>query len=214
MDISTSLEDKKYYVVDVSLADDTDEYIVTYADGHQVKLPFTVHNFNAEIYRMRSQFLESKDKYVEAISALAAKTVNDEIKTLLFSLVGVVLTTNMDLPVVMKTILILTVVLLAIRRSLNNYSRLYLVGNSMEAVEKTEEFIEIMDRFKIEVVDPLTNKKEDWFWYNLSKIEPKTNVNALKLLSLAFTPEIKEEEGEKISKLLLERHESISLKQK
>ena len=68
-----------------------------------------------------------------------------------------------------------------------------------------EEFVDIMERLKIEITDPITGHEEDWYLINIGDIKPDTNIDNIKLMSANLTKEFKEREKERISELIKEK---------
>ena len=64
IDISMGKDEKQYYITNVKMKDDGENFIVFYADGHTEEQEFTAHNYNVYIYRMKHQVLDNRWSYV------------------------------------------------------------------------------------------------------------------------------------------------------
>ncbi|MBQ4030758.1 MAG: hypothetical protein II625_03275 [Bacilli bacterium] len=207
IDLSTTEEEKGRYVTAVHLKEDSSNYVVTYADGHEEEHPFTIHNFNAEIYRMRDQFFAKKDRYMETLTRLCVKSVGKEVKTLLLSLIGIVFTVSIPLPVVLKIITVLLIILFDIFKILSSKVERGLLIIQMLGIENTEKYIEMMDKFKIDVTNPHNGEKEEWFMYSLNEVGPETNVDLLRFIAEKMPEQMKQEEGGRLSEHFKEIYE-------
>ena len=65
-DFTLNKEDKDSYIVDVRL-NENETYTVTYASGREETNPFTIHNYQVELFRMEGQFNEYNEEYVKRI---------------------------------------------------------------------------------------------------------------------------------------------------
>ena len=207
MDLSTSENEKKCWVTAVKLKEDSSNYIVTYADGHEEERPFTIHNYNAEIYRMREQFFAKKDRYMETLTRLCVKSVGKEVKTILLSLIGIVFTVSIPLPTVLKVITILLFILFDVFKILSGKLERGIMGIQMLGIENTERYIKMMDKFKIDVTNPHNGETEEWFMYSLNEVGPETNVNLLGFIAEMMPDKMKQEESERLSQYFKELYE-------
>ena len=212
IDLSTSEKEKEYYVTGVEVSENGEEYILTYADGHKETRPFTIHNYNAEIYRMRDAFYSKKDSYLESLGRLKIKYQLKKVRIILLSLLGVVFTTSIELPLVAKIITYVLILLLTLVRLLHNRFTSTMIDIHILGITNTEEFISLMDKLKVDVVDPHNGGKEEWFLYNLNDVGPFTNVNLLGFIAAAMPEEIKKAEGERLSELFKEEYEKSLVK--
>ena len=66
IDLTLKKEDKDSYITNVRLNEDH-TYTVTYASGREETSPFSIHNYQVELYRMENSFKEHGDEYVKRI---------------------------------------------------------------------------------------------------------------------------------------------------
>ena len=66
IDLTLKKEDKDNFIVNVRLNDDG-TYTVTYASGREVTSPFTVHNYQVELFRMERAFNDKEKEYLERV---------------------------------------------------------------------------------------------------------------------------------------------------
>ena len=202
IDLSSSEKEKESYVTGVELNDDCTEYITTYADGHTEKHPFSIHNYNVEIYRMINQFNSRKNQKIELLLEKLVKLVGKKVKTMILSLIGVVFTVAVPLANIYKLITILLIVLYNIKLELENRKKISEIGDSLAELKSTEMCIELLEKFKVDVTDPRTGRQEEWFLIDPSIFNGKMDPIVMALMSTAMTPEVKEAEGQRISALL------------
>ena len=205
IDLSTSEEEKKSYVMNLELSEDCSEYIVTYADGHKANFPFSIHNFNAEIYRMISRFKEKKREYTDVATKMLTGSLIKEVKTTIVSLIGLVLTASIPMPNVMRIIIIALMVLYNLFIIIGHRATVKMIGTTLEMLEAEEYCFDMLDKFKVEVTDPHNGSKEEWFLMNPTNMVPPM---LMMLFSKALTPEIRKEEGDKLTEMFKEAYES------
>ncbi len=202
IDLSSSEKEKESYVTGVELNDDCTEFITTYADGHTEKHPFSIHNYNVEIYRMVNQFNSRKNQKIELLLEKLVKLVGKKVKTMILSLIGVVFTVAVPLAGIYKIIAILLIVLYNIKLELENRKKIGEINESLSKLRNTQMCIELLENFKVDVTDPRTGRQEEWFLIDPSIFDGKVNPFAMVAMSSAMTPEVKEIEGQRISFLL------------
>lgn len=55
LDLTQNEEEKDFYIVDAFMNNDG-TYTIKYANGNEETYPFSIHNFQVELYRMEEQF--------------------------------------------------------------------------------------------------------------------------------------------------------------
>ena len=212
MDLSMGKDEKEFYVVNVKLKEDCKSFVVFFADGHTEEHPFLVHNYNVYIYRMKRQLLDKRESFEDTLKFVASMEVVKEFKTLLYSLAGIILTTNIDMHVALKTIIICLIGIYNAKKAIERLVELLLIKYKLLECAKTAEFVKIMEDFRIDATDPITGREEDWYLFNIGDIDINSNIGALKLFSMGFSDEFKKEESKRISELFKEKHEMSLIK--
>ena len=205
MDISMGKDEKAYYITNVKMKDDGEHFIVFYADGHTVEHEFSAHNFNVYIYRMKHQILDNRWTYVATQNFIASMAVVKEFRTLMLSITGLFITSSIPMPAVLKAIITIIVVLYNVGYTFKRILEILDAYIKLGKYKSLEDFVNIMEDFRIDIIDPVTGHEEDWYLVNIGDIEPDTNIENLKLKAMTLTPEIKKEEGKRISELIKER---------
>jgi hypothetical protein len=203
MDVSLGKQEKEMYIVDVRLNEAGKSYIVTYADGRQEEQDFSVHNFCAYQYRMKQQFLDNKGKFVDTMEYMKCQEIIKEFKTILYSSAALMFMSTIPIPQVLNIIIISLLGIYNAGCAIARLFRIWLYRKLRQGADNVEQFVREMEHFTIEVTDPNTGKKEDWYYYNISDANPYTVPEMLKYLHSIFTDEYKEAEGKRISKALL-----------
>ena len=207
IDLSSSSIEKKCFITNVSLDGEGTSYIVTYADGHQEIHPFSVHNYNAVLHHMKEQFLNKKDRYVDQINEDTLKLIHEELVTLSYSIATIVLISGANLTDLKKLLFISIFLAIVSATSLYQMKKIREMKMKVGAVKKTEDFLKIMESFKIPVVDPNNGHEEEWYMYNLSDVSSRSNVDLIKKIADSYTPELRTKEGERLSEIFKENYE-------
>ena len=202
MDVSLGKQEKEVYIVDVRLNEENKSYVVTYADGRQVEDDFSVHNFSAAQYRMKQQFLDNKGKFVDTMDYLKCQAIIKEFKTILYSMAGVMFATSLNLDEVALTIFLAVVGIYNAYSALSNLLKIWGYWKLKKGANNVEKFVREMERYTLEVEDPNTGRKDDWYYYNISDAGAAVDIKLLGELKEMFTDEYKEEESKRISELL------------
>ena len=199
IDMSRNENDKKWFVIDVSPDEGFTQYTVTYADNHQESFPFSIHNYNAFLYRMMDQYWSRNDKYKSEIFGRIAYGVRNQLKTIIYSMLGIVFAVSVPLPGIMNMILLLLVLVLNKAFWLKYKLEVEEASEELKKAEKLQKCMQLVDNFKVTVFNPRTNKEETWFLKNPSAFNLDTDLSELQEYSLSLTPEVKDEEGRRIS---------------
>ena len=202
MDVSLGKQEKEMYIVDVSLNEENKSYVVTYADGRQVEDDFSVHNYGAAQYRMKQQFLDNKGKFVDTMEFMQCQEVVKEFKTIMYSMAGVVFSTGIYMPEVVRTIFLSLLGIYNAGRALTSLYKIWMFRKLKQGADNVEQFVREMEHFTLDVVDPNTGKVDDWYYYNISEANSYTDPETLKDLAGKFTEEYKREESKRISEVL------------
>ena len=202
MDVSLGDREKEVYIVDVRLNEEDKTYVVTYADGRKTEDEFSVHNFAAAQYRMKQQFLDNKGKFVDTMEYLQCQEIVKEFKTIIYSMAGVMFATSLNLDEVALTIFLSVVGLYNAYKALSSLFKLWMCQKSKKGANNVEKFVREMEHYTLDVEDPNTGRIDEWYYYNISDVNPSTDLKELERLSKIFTPEYKEEESKRIGELL------------
>ncbi len=212
MDLSFGKDEKAYYIVNVKLNEDGKNFTVFYADGHTEEHPFLVHNYSVYIYRMKHQFLDNREKYEDTLKFVASMAIVKEAKMLLYSITGLMLMTNVNIPNALKIIMIVLLVLYNLGYALGKAVELLLIKTKLIEFAKTAEFVQMMENFRIDVIDPITGKEEDWYLFNIGDVDINSDIGILKVISMGINDEFKKEEGKRISSLFKDNYEKQLIK--
>ena len=205
IDLTLNDKDRDSFITNLYLKENSDKYIVKYASGRLEEQLFSVHNFNASLYRMEEQFLEFKNDYIMNNLRIQGKFQLKKLVEALLAILGVYVTVNLPIPVIIQGILI---GILAI------YSFLYQVEASrvvdygratLGIVNLADKFMEMKDKFKIKITDPKSGEEEDWYLITLSGIEQINGLRHLNFLENILTDETKELERQKTEDVLENR---------
>ncbi len=207
IDLSSSSIEKKCYITNVSLDGDGTSYIVRYADGHQETHPFSVHNYNAVLHHMKEQFLSKKDRYIDQINEETTKLVRNELVTLTYVVASTIMFSGANTTDLEKLLGISLFLLLASGVTLYQRKKIREMRMKIGAVKKTEDFLNIMESFKIPVIDPNNGREEEWYMYNLSDVSSRSNVDLIRKIAESYTPELRMQEGERLSEIFKENYE-------
>ena len=66
VDLTLNKEDKDTYIIDLILNEDN-TYTVTYASGRVETYPFSIHNYQVELFRMEEQVKKYGDSYIKRV---------------------------------------------------------------------------------------------------------------------------------------------------
>ena len=175
---------------------DNGTYTVFFASGRKETYPFSIHNFQVELYRMEEQFLEFKNDYIRNNLRIQGKYQLKKLVEALLAILGVYVTANLPIPGIIQGILI---GILAI------YSFLYQVETSrvidygratLVIINLADKFMEMKDKFKISITDPKSGQEEEWYLFSLSGIEQLYGIEELNFLSEYITDDVKNSERE------------------
>ncbi len=205
MDISMGKDEKAYYITNVKMKDDGENFIVFYADGHTEEHEFTIHNYNVYIYRMKHQILDNRWSYKSVQQFVISLSVAKELKTLMLSITGLVLASGLPIPNLIKIIMIILVTLYNIGYSFKQLIAIVQAYIKLGMFNSLDEFVNIMEELRIDVKDPITGWDEDWYLINIGDIRPDTNIEAIKQKAKLLTTDDKKNESQKINQMIKEK---------
>ena len=204
VDLTTDRQDNSEFITSVELNDDLNTYTVTYADGHkEIKEFSSVHNFNADLYKMETQYYKYQDSFKDEMSKWYLESLKKTVIELISAFAGIVLTVKFVPEGIVKTLMILLTILFTIGYLLFKVRDFVTIGYSTMYLEDIRKFISVKEGLKVPVKDPKTGKDDDWYLANLSNINIGTDVSLYEKLALALhDDELKEEEGKRLTKVL------------
>ena len=205
IDISMGKDEKAYYITNVKMKDDGENFIVFYADGHTEEQEFTAHNYNVYIYRMKHQVLDNRGAYVTTQEFVITMAILKAAKALIYSSAALFFTSGIQMPPVLRTAIIVLAILYNLGYSFKRMLEILDAYIKLTKYKSLEEFVSIMENFRIDIVDPVTGHEEDWYLFNIGDVTPTTNVEALKNWSTHMTSEYKKAESQRISELIKEK---------
>ena len=191
-DFTLNKEDKDSYIVDVRLNED-ETYTVIYASGREETNPFSIHNYQVELFRMERQFNEYNEEYVRRIWN------NGPIRAYLIAMMLIAdafyINYICDVGANVVNILLLSLMVLQqIPRIIDFFNGLIKYVRAKKKVELYKEYLANKNQFSVPVEDKL-GRKEDWYLIDLANIDQFEDVKGLNDYALTLTPEVKEEQG-------------------
>ena len=191
-DFTLNKEDKDSYIVDVRLNED-ETYTVIYASGRQETNPFSIHNYQVELFRMERQFNEYNEEYVRRIWN------NGPIRAYLIAMMLIAdafyINYICDVGANVVNILLLSLMVLQqIPRIIDFFNGLIKYVRAKKKVELYKEYLANKNQFSVPVEDKL-GRKEDWYLIDLANIDQFEDVKGLNDYALTLTSEVKEEQG-------------------
>ena len=192
IDFTLNKEDKDSYIVDVRLNED-ETYTVIYASGREETNPFSIHNYQVELFRMERQFNEYNEEYVRRIWN------NGPIRAYLIAMMLIAdafyINYICDVGANVVNILLLSLMVLQqIPRIIDFFNGLIKYVRAKKKVELYKEYLANKNQFSVPVEDKL-GRKEDWYLIDLANIDQFEDVKGLNDYALTLTSEVKEEQG-------------------
>ena len=204
MNLTSNEEESKEFITKVEVNDDLETYTITYGDGHQTINRFdSIHNFNVHIHKMVDQYYRYRKDVSEEMLKWFKNSVINGLIDLILSLEAIFITTKFVPEGVLKTIMLLLIIAIGIGYELAKVRDIIVSSLTLGYLDDVKKFIDIQERLKVQVEDPNTKRKEDWYIANLSNIDLGTNIELYeKYAQMLNIPEIKEEESLRITKTL------------
>ena len=212
IDISMGKDEKQYYITNVKMKDDGENFIVFYADGHTEEQEFTAHNYNVYIYRMKHQVLDNRWSYVATQNFVISMAILKAAKALIYSSAALFFTSGIPMPPVLRAAIIILAILYNLGYSFKRMLEILDAYIKLGKYKSLEDFVNMMEDFRIDIIDPVTGHEEDWYLVNIGDIEPPTNIEALKNYSAHITPDYKKKESQRIAELIKEKYPKRLLK--
>ena len=193
LDLTLNSEDKDSYITNVKFNEEDGTYTVTYASGREETCPFSVHNYQVELFRMENQFNEYNEEYLTRVwnngpiraFLLASMLVADAFYINYICNVG---------PNVVNILLLSMMVLQQVPRFIDFFQGLKKYLRAKKKVEIIKEYLGNKKQFSVPVLDK-NDKEEEWFLVDLGNIDQFKDVKELNDYVLTLTPEVKEEQG-------------------
>ena len=197
IDLTLKKEDKDSYITNVIL-NENHTYTVTYASGREETSPFSIHNYQVELYRMENSFKEHGDEYVKRIWN------NGPIRAYILGLLlvadGLYISTIVKNGANVFNIIFLGLMLLQqVPRFIEFFVGLKKYLLAKKKVELYKTYLENKNQFRIPVKDS-NGRDEDWYLVDLANIDLFENVKELNDYLLTLTPSVKEEQGISLTK--------------
>lgn len=205
IDLTLNEKDRDSFITNLYLKENSDKYIVKYASGRLEEQLFSVHNFNASLYRMEEQFLQFRDEYVRNNLRIQGKLEAKKLIEALVAILGVFVTINVPMPEIIQGIIIGILALYSILYQLEATSMVNYGRATNNIVKLASKFLEMKENFKIKITDPKTGNEEDWYLVTLSGIERISGFDHLDFLLDFLTDERKEAERKETEEVLSKR---------
>lgn len=196
INLTTEEKDKDSFITKVYLKEESPKYCIQYASGRIEEQDFSVHNLNATLLIMESQYHQYKEAFFKDQAKKANKAVLDKLIEGLLAIIGIALTISIDMSQIIKLFISLIIVVASIfyqkSKTLENAE----CGRNIDVLSITETFLANKEQFKIRVMDPITHTEEDWYLLTLSEIELLQNKREVTLLANTITDEMRVEESQ------------------
>ena len=191
-DFTLNKDDKDSYITNVKYNEDG-TYTVTYASGREDTNPFSVHNYQVELFRMERQFNEYSDEYIQKIWN------NGPIRAFLLGTLLIAdafyISYVCDVGANVFNIILLGLMMLQqVPRFIDfiiSYKKHLFAKRKAEIIKL---YLENKEQFKV-LVEDKNGSKEDWYLVDLGNIDQFDTVKELNDYVLTLTPECKEEQG-------------------
>ena len=196
-DLTLDKEDKDNYIVDVHVNDDG-TYTVRFASGREETFEFSIHNFKVELYRMEEQFEKYGKDYLKYVYPAG------KFRT---ALLGILLVVDI---ISLKNLLedgfsfagvwcLAYGLYVLLGRGIPHIKQRKLYVEAKKKLAILKKYFENREEFKVQVIDPNTNREEDWYLVDLGNIDQFANVKEYDEYVSSLTPEKKSEESQKLS---------------
>lgn len=202
IDLTLKKEDKDSYITNLRLNEEH-TYTVTYASGREETCPFSIHNYQVELYRMENSLKEYGDEYVKRIWNNGP--MRAYILGLLLVADGLYISTIVKNGANVFNIIFLGLIILQqVPRFIEFFVGLRKHLLAKKKVELYKIYLENKDQFKIPVKD-YNGRDEDWYLVDLGNIDQFDDVKALNDYLLSLTPSVKEEKGISLTKKFIKQ---------
>ncbi len=192
-DFTLREEDKDSYIVDVHINDDG-TYTVKFASGREVSYDFSIHNFQVELYRMEDQFEEFSKGYLDKVYP-AGKIRSLLLAVLLVAEVGTIINLIEDGFSLYGALCLIYGIYVTVDRGVPHFKQRKLYFDAKRKLAILNRYFESREDLKVEVVNPNTNGKEDWYLVDLGNIDQFKTVKEYNEYLSSMTPEKKSEEA-------------------
>ena len=193
IDFTLNKEDKDSYIVDVRL-NENETYTVTYASGREETNPFTIHNYQVELFRMEEQFLFYKNDYEEDLNEQFSEQLRKCVISNVISMLGVIITCGFDIHLAIKLILAFVGAIVMI------YNLRKVANKRKEMITESEKaaMVEVLLNHKkdieLTVINPANGSEEKWYMVDVNNIEQFTSAYELAMYTMPYrVPQVKEE---------------------
>ena len=197
IDLTLNTKDRDSFITKLYLKEDSNSFIVRYASGRLEEQIFSIHNFNMMLHKMEEQFLQYREEYVKYNARLQSKMHAEKLIEALLGLLGVYFIANIPVPEFIKMLLAAILFLASLYFQTTRSHVINHCCDYLNTVNIASEFIEMKEKFKIKITDPVSGLEEDWYLLTLSGIEEIYSIAELKNLTKIITPEVVEGEKEK-----------------
>lgn len=196
-DLTLKNDDKDSYIVDVHMNDDG-TYTVKFASGREEDFEFSIHNFQVELYRMEEQFNNYEKGYLDRVYP-AGKMRTALLGMLL--VVDIMAFKNMlEEGFTFSGVWCLAYgMYVLLSRGIPQLKQRKLYVEAKKKIAVLKKYFENREELKVQVVNPYTEKEEDWYLIDLGNIDQFDDVKDYDEYVSGLTPERKREEARTLS---------------
>ncbi len=195
-DFTIEKEVKDNYIVDAILNDD-ETYTLVYASGRKETYPFSIHNFQVELYKMEEQYKLYGEDYLNRINP------NEGIRTFLVGLMLVVDVLHIKSMIenginAGNTLCLAYILYISVPRLFEHIKNKKLAMKAKKRLAVIKFYLENKDEFKVNIPSSMTKTGEDWYLVNMGNIDQFSTEEELKEYMSTLTHEKKEHEVKKL----------------
>lgn len=208
-DLTLNQEDKDTYIVDAVMNDDS-TYTVKFASGREETYPFSIHNFQVELYRMEEQFEKYGKDYLEKIypnggmrSFLLGVMIAADI-----AYVKVIFDEGLNFT---RGWLLGYALYMLLPRLIPHIKSRKLYKEAKKKIALMKLYFENKEQFKVEVVNPNNGSSEDWYLVNLANIDSFETEKDFNNYLQSLTREEKQHQADEMSLRLLNTKGGINI---
>ena len=196
-DFTLKNDDKDSYIVDVHMNDDG-TYTVKFASGREENFQFSIHNFQVELYRMEEQFNNYEKGYLDRVYP-AGKMRTALLGMLL--VVDIMAFKNMlEEGFTFSGVLCLAYgMYVLLNRGIPQLKQRKLYVEAKKKIAVLKKYFENREELKVQVINPYTEKEEDWYLIDLGNIDQFDDVKEYDEYVSGLTSERKREEARTLS---------------
>ncbi len=203
IDLTLNEKDRDSFITKLYLKDGMEQFIVKYASGRLEEQDFSIHNFNVMLYKMEEQFLEYKDVYGRSLVKLQGRAHARKLIEAIMAIVGVYLTVNMAIPSFIQTMIVILLAGFTFMYQASYSKVSNICQNHLYTLFLADKFMEIKEKFKIQIHDKKTNQEEDWYLVSLSNVDELFGLAHLELLAAGLNEEdVKNQAKDQAEKML------------